>query len=90
MTPVITSISTSVADVVNETLSSTADPESVTALPTVTLTTTVDATPLRTDPFISDPVSGGGNASLWETPGSDEDDRRERDGKPAPTGGNPK
>jgi filamentous hemagglutinin family protein len=65
---VIAPISTGVVDAVRGSLDSATDPESVAALPTVTLITTIDTGQLRTDPVISDPVSGGGNSSLWDAP----------------------
>jgi hypothetical protein len=87
--PVIAQISTSVADTVQGPLDAAADPESVAALPTVTLITTIDTGQLRTDPLISDPVSGGGNPSLWDTP-DEQNDRREDDAKPTPRQGDDK
>jgi hypothetical protein len=87
--PVIAQISTSVVDTVQGSLDAAADPESVAALPTVTLITTIDTGQLRTDPLISDPVSGGGNPSLWETP-DDQNDRREGNARPTPGQGDDK
>jgi hypothetical protein len=86
---VIAPISTSVVDAIQGNLDSATDPESVAALPTVTLITTIDTGQLRTDPLISDPVSGGGNPSLWETPEED-NDRRDDDSKPTPRQGGEK
>lgn len=63
-------------------MASTTDPESVAALPTVNLVTTIDTGPLRTDPVVSDPVTGGGNSGLWDSP---EDEEREEN-RPAPGG----
>jgi hypothetical protein len=79
-------IPASIADVVQGELSSTSDPESVASLPVVRLVTTVDSEPLRTEPVISDPVSGGGNPSLWEG-SEDQDDRRRGGGQPSPSQG---
>jgi hypothetical protein len=87
--PVIQQISTSVVDAIQGNLDSATDPESVAALPTVTLITTIDTGQLRTDPVISDPVSGGGNPSLWETP-DDQNDRREDGTTPTPRQGGDK
>ncbi|MFD1611782.1 beta strand repeat-containing protein [Sphingomonas tabacisoli] len=81
---VIDRIPAAIADTVEGALSSAADPEKVAALPTVTLITTIDAGQLRTEPVISDPVSGGGNPSLWESP--EDQDERQRD-RPAPSKG---
>ena len=76
-------------DTVQGSLDAAADPETVAALPTVTLITTIDTGQLRTDPLISDPVSGGGNPSLWDTP-DEQNDRREDDAKPTPRQGDHK
>ncbi|HEV2569566.1 hypothetical protein [Sphingomonas sp.] len=48
------------------------DPAEVTKLPTINLVTAVDTAPLVPDQIVTDPVSGGGNPSLWETPASEE------------------
>ena len=64
-------------------MASTTDPESVAALPSVNLVTTIDTGPLRTEPVVSDPVTGGGNSGLWDSP-EDEEERDEN--RPAPGG----
>jgi filamentous hemagglutinin family protein len=77
---VIDRIPNVIAAAIEGAMASTTDPESVAALPTVNLITTIDTGPLRTEPVISDPVTGGGNPSLWE--GSSDQDERE-DERPA-------
>jgi hypothetical protein len=88
--PVIAQISTSIVDTVQGSLDAAADPESIAALPTVTLITTIDTGQLRTDPLISDPVSGGGNPSLWEDAPDQQDDRRDDESRPKPGQGGDK
>lgn len=72
-----------IAAAVSDVMASTTDPESLAALPTVNLVTTIDTGPLRTEPVISDPVTGGGNPGLWEAPS---DQNRREDDRPAPGG----
>lgn len=80
---VIDRIANVVASTIADALSSTADPEEVGSLPTVNLVTTIDTGPIRTEPVISDPVTGGGNPGLWE--GQQDQDQRDGD-SPAPGG----
>ena len=86
---IVDRIPAAIQDVIEGALSSTTDPENVAALPTIRLVTTVDTAPLRTEPLIADPVSGGGNPSLWEG-FDDQDERGEGNGEPAPRPGDNK
>jgi hypothetical protein len=80
---VVEIITPNIEALVNGAMSSIVDPEGVATLPSATIITAIDAGPLRTDPVISDPVTGGGNPSLWDSP----EDRSEReDDRPAPGG----
>lgn len=78
--PIIDRIPAVIQAALTSAMSSVSDPETIAAVPTINLVTTIDTGPLRTEPVISDPVTGGGNPSLWETPaiGDGDDDDRER------------
>lgn len=83
MPAVVTSVPVNVLAIVNDVLSSTSDPETVAALPTINLVTTIDTGQLRTEPLITDPVTGGGNPSLWEGAAPSQEDER----RPSPAPG---